>query len=140
MTGFRLYHSYVSMNVTNRKQSLVKSEIRHYFIRLTICSFIYWTKKSNKQKQNKKTPLWSCTEIFINHLCLQFLNTGRIHLEIISFLFFYWVFWKTYILKWATHFISILCPTLRLDMSLSSNVLHNKCPQLNAHNKCTLDL
>ncbi len=29
-------HSYVIMNVTNRNQSLVKSEIRHYFIRLTI--------------------------------------------------------------------------------------------------------
>ncbi len=29
---------YVIMNVTNRNQSLVKSEIRHYFIRLTICN------------------------------------------------------------------------------------------------------
>ena len=36
VTGFDLYHSYVLMNVTNRNQSLVKSEIRHYFIRLTI--------------------------------------------------------------------------------------------------------
>ncbi len=35
--GFSLYHSYVIMNVTNQNQSLVKSELRHYFIRLTIC-------------------------------------------------------------------------------------------------------
>ena len=34
---FDLYHSYVIMNVTNRNQPLVKSEICHYFIiRLTI--------------------------------------------------------------------------------------------------------
>ncbi len=29
------------MNVTNRNQSLVKSEIRHYFIRLTIFSLLH---------------------------------------------------------------------------------------------------
>ncbi len=37
VTGFGLYHSYVTMNVTNRNQSFVKSEIRHYFISLTVC-------------------------------------------------------------------------------------------------------
>ncbi len=40
MTGFGLYHSYVIMNVTNRNQSLLKSEIRPYFIRLTICQHL----------------------------------------------------------------------------------------------------
>ncbi len=46
MTGFGLYHSYVIMNVTNLNQSLVKSEICHYFIRLTIY------KAANTLKEN----------------------------------------------------------------------------------------
>ncbi len=41
MTGFGLYHSCaINMNITNRNQSLVKNEIRHNFIRLTICNII----------------------------------------------------------------------------------------------------
>ncbi len=50
MTGFGLYHSYVIMNVTNRNQSLVKSEIRHYFIKLTIYNQKYFDKSINMKR------------------------------------------------------------------------------------------
>ena len=42
MTGFRLYHSYVIMNVINRNQSLVKSEIRYYFITIANIDYYYY--------------------------------------------------------------------------------------------------
>ena len=41
---------YVIMNVTNRNQSLVKSEIHHFFIRLTICDLL-WRNREQVAKQ-----------------------------------------------------------------------------------------
>ncbi len=50
-----MYQSYVIMNVTNRNQSLVKSKISHYFIRLTIC--------------NINLSCHKCSIIFFKFLC-----------------------------------------------------------------------
>ncbi len=71
MTGFGLYHSYVII-VTHRNQSLVKSEIHHYFIRLTICIL-----KSHTQNIRQQTSsvcfLYTYNSVFANKkiICLQ---------------------------------------------------------------------
>ncbi len=48
MTGFGCTIHNVIMNVTNRNRSLMKSEIRHYFIRLTIYIKMYQNGSSHE--------------------------------------------------------------------------------------------